>query len=45
MRSMAGLVPIEEIRAAARAIADHVVRTPTVPSPGMTTMLGVPAAL
>ena len=42
---MADLVPIEEVRAAARTIADHVVRTPTVPSPGMTALLGVPTTL
>jgi threonine dehydratase len=37
---VADLVPIEEIRAAARAIADHVERTPTVASAGMTELLG-----
>ncbi len=42
---MAGLLPIEEIRAAARTIADHVVRTPTVASPGMSASIGVPTTL
>ena len=45
MRTLTDLVPIEEIRAAARAIEDHVVRTPTVASPGMSALLGVPATL
>ena len=43
--TVADLVPIEEIRAAALAIADHVVRTPTVASAGMTALLGVPTTL
>src|SRR4051794_36877778 len=42
---MGDLVPVEEIRAAARAIADHVERTPTVSSAGMTGLLGVPTTL
>ena len=42
---MTDLVAIEEIRAAARAIADHVDRTPTVASPGMSALLGVPVTL
>jgi threonine dehydratase len=42
---MGDLVPVEEIRAAARAIADHVERTPTVASAGMTGLLGVPTTL
>lgn len=33
---------IQEIEAAARTIAGHVVRTPTVPSPGLTSLLGAP---
>ncbi|MEU6556521.1 threonine/serine dehydratase [Streptomyces sp. NPDC046915] len=33
---------IPEIEAAARTIAGHVVRTPTVPSPGLTELLGAP---
>jgi len=43
--AVSGLVSIEEIRAAARAIAGHVERTPTVASPGMTALLGVPTTL
>jgi threonine dehydratase len=43
--TVSDLVPIEEIRAAARAIADHVERTPTVASAGMTALLGVPTTL
>jgi threonine dehydratase len=42
---MADLLRIEEVRAAARTIADHVVRTPTVPSAGLTALLGAPATL
>jgi threonine dehydratase len=37
-----GLIGISEIRAAAERIADHVVRTPTVRSPGLSAFLGVP---
>ncbi|MEU1708865.1 threonine/serine dehydratase [Streptomyces sp. NPDC005706] len=33
---------LPDIEAAARRIAGHVVRTPTVPSPGLTDLLGVP---
>lgn len=36
------MIGIEEIEAAAERIAGHVVRTPTVPSPGLTELLGVP---
>ncbi|MFE9500049.1 pyridoxal-phosphate dependent enzyme [Streptomyces collinus] len=36
------MIGISDIEAAARRIAGHVVRTPTVPSPGLTTLLGVP---
>lgn len=39
---MGELIGISEIRAAAERIADHVVRTPTVRSPGLSTFLGVP---
>jgi len=39
---MPDLVSIEEIRSAARAIVDHVVRTPTLASAGMSALLGVP---
>jgi threonine dehydratase len=42
---MADLLGVDEVRAAARAIADHVERTPTVASPGMTALLGVPVTL
>ncbi|MFG2352277.1 pyridoxal-phosphate dependent enzyme [Streptomyces sp. NPDC048521] len=36
------MIGISEIEAAARRIAGHIVRTPTVPSPGLTELLGVP---
>ncbi|WP_317441607.1 threonine/serine dehydratase [Streptomyces collinus] len=36
------MIGISEIEAAARRIAGHVVRTPTVPSPGLSALLGVP---
>lgn len=36
------LIGISEIQDAARTIAGHVVRTPTVPSPGLSALLGVP---
>ncbi|WP_055537863.1 threonine/serine dehydratase, partial [Streptomyces neyagawaensis] len=36
------MIGISEIRAAAERIADHVVRTPTVRSPGLSAFLGVP---
>jgi threonine dehydratase len=36
------LIGIKEIEAAAERIAGQVVRTPTVPSPGLTALLGVP---
>ncbi|MFI9248449.1 pyridoxal-phosphate dependent enzyme [Streptomyces sp. NPDC053069] len=36
------MIGITEIEAAAQRIAGHVVRTPTVPSPGLTALLGVP---
>ncbi|MET8829267.1 threonine/serine dehydratase [Streptomyces sp. NPDC004610] len=35
------MIGIPEIKAAAGRIAGHVVRTPTVPSPGLSTLLGV----
>ncbi|GGS48157.1 threonine/serine dehydratase [Streptomyces griseoviridis] len=35
------MVTITEIEAAARRVAGHVVRTPTVPSPGLSGLLGV----
>src|SRR5918912_2305254 len=42
---MADLLSVEDIQAASAAIADHVDRTPTVPSPGMSALLGVPVTL
>ncbi|MEU6406625.1 threonine/serine dehydratase [Streptomyces sp. NPDC046985] len=36
------MIGISEIEAAAERIAGHVVRTPTVPSPGLSALLGVP---
>ncbi|MFD3497478.1 threonine/serine dehydratase [Streptomyces sp. NPDC058678] len=36
------MIGITEIENAAERIAGHVVRTPTVPSPGLSTLLGVP---
>ncbi|MFI9756821.1 threonine/serine dehydratase [Streptomyces sp. NPDC051963] len=39
---MIGLTDIEAIEAAAARITGHVVRTPTVPSPGLSTLLGAP---
>ncbi|MFF7236585.1 threonine/serine dehydratase [Streptomyces collinus] len=36
------MIGISDIEAAARRIAGHVVRTPTVASPGLTALLGVP---
>ncbi len=36
------MIAIADIRAAAGRIAGHVIRTPTVPSPGLSTLLGVP---
>lgn len=42
---MTDLVSIDAIRTAARTIAGHVLRTPTVDSPGMAALLGRPVAL
>jgi threonine dehydratase len=39
------LIGIDRIEAAAERIAGHVVRTPTVPSPGLTALLGVPVTV
>lgn len=39
---MVVLIGISDIEAAAERIAGHVVRTPTVPSPGLSELLGVP---
>ncbi|GAA1542290.1 threonine/serine dehydratase [Streptomyces albidochromogenes] len=36
------MIGIEDVEAAARLIAGHVVRTPTVASPGLSALLGVP---
>ncbi|MFY1631916.1 threonine/serine dehydratase [Solwaraspora sp. WMMB335] len=36
------MIELTEIESAARRIAGHVVRTPTVPSPGLSELLGVP---
>ncbi|MFB7500348.1 threonine/serine dehydratase [Streptomyces sp. NPDC056161] len=36
------MIGISDIQAAARSIAGHVVRTPTVPSPGLSALLGGP---
>ncbi|MEU1792425.1 threonine/serine dehydratase [Streptomyces sparsogenes] len=42
MAGTTGLTDIAAVEAAAERIAGHVVRTPTVPSPGLTALLGVP---
>src|SRR3954465_15455985 len=42
---MANLLSLDDIRAAARTITGHVERTPTVASPGMVALLGVPVTL
>lgn len=39
---MTSLIGLPDIEAAAARIAGHVVRTPTVPSPGLTDLLGAP---
>ncbi|GGU93358.1 serine/threonine dehydratase [Streptomyces litmocidini] len=36
------LITVEDVEAAAERIAEHVVRTPTVPSPGLSALLGAP---
>lgn len=41
---MTALIGISDVAAAAELIAGHVVRTPTVPSPGLSDLLGVPVA-
>src|SRR6187397_2777526 len=43
--AMANLLSLDDIRAAARTISGHVERTPTVASPGMSALLGVPVTL
>lgn len=42
---MGELIGIREVRAAAELIGGRVVRTPTVPSPGLSAHLGVPVSL
>ncbi|MEH0541943.1 threonine/serine dehydratase [Streptomyces sp. B21-105] len=39
------MIGISDIEAAAERIAGHVVRTPTVPSPGLSDLLGVPVTM
>lgn len=39
------LIGISDIEATAHRIAGHVVRTPTLPSPGLSTLLGVPVTV
>lgn len=45
MGNVADLISIDDITAAARRITGHVLRTPTLPSPGLTAHLGVPVTL
>ncbi len=42
---MGELIGIRDVRAAAERIGDHVVRTPTVPSPGLSAHLDAPVSL
>jgi threonine dehydratase len=42
---VSSLIGIDDIRAAAAGIAPHVLRTPALPSPGLTAHLGVPVAV
>src|ERR687894_1198971 len=42
---MANLLSLDDIRGAARTISGHVERTPTVASPGLSGLLGVPVTL
>ncbi|MEU6389574.1 threonine/serine dehydratase [Streptomyces sp. NPDC046939] len=39
------MIGVEELETTAALIAEHVVRTPTLPSPGLTALLGVPVTL
>jgi threonine dehydratase len=39
------MITIDDVEAAARAIAPYLIRTPTVPSPGLSDLLGVPTTL
>ncbi|MDG4766176.1 threonine/serine dehydratase [Solwaraspora sp. WMMD406] len=41
----AAMIELARIEAAAGLIADHLVRTPTVPSPGLSDLLGVPVTV
>ncbi len=43
--TVGNLIDIADIRAAAERVAPHVLRTPTVPSPGLAAHLGVPVTL
>ncbi|HEY0815904.1 MAG TPA: threonine/serine dehydratase [Pseudonocardia sp.] len=42
---MGNLIDIDDVRAAAERVAPYVLRTPTLPSPGMTRHFGVPVTL
>lgn len=42
---MGDLIDVDDVRAAARRIAGHVLRTPTLPSPGLTAHLRVPVTV
>lgn len=42
MTSLHTLISLDDVRAAAERIAGHVLRTPTLPSPGLAAHLGVP---
>lgn len=42
---MTDLISLDDITAAAQRIAGHVLRTPTIPSPGLAAHLGVPVTL
>jgi threonine dehydratase len=42
---MPHLISLDDVRAAARAMSGHVERTPTVRSPGLSALLGVPVTL
>lgn len=43
--TMSTTIGVEELEAAAARIAGHVVRTPTLPSPGLSALLGVPVTV
>ena len=45
VRLVSELVAVEEIAAAGQRIAEYVLRTPTVPSPGLSAQLGVPVTV